>query len=121
MRRGTVVIVAVVVVLFLAGGAYLLFGRGSGAAAQTRTFDVTVSGSTMTPSQIAVHEGDRVTLSFTIDKPEEVHLHGYDIMFSAEQPGQKVTKTFTADKTGSFDIEIEQTSTQIGSLRGDPR
>jgi Cupredoxin-like domain len=121
MRPAPVVVVAVVVVLFLGIGAYLLFGRGGGGAAQARTFDVTVSGNTMSPSQIAVHEGDHVTLSFTIDKPEEVHLHGYDIMFAAEQPGEKVTKTFTADKTGSFDIEIEQTSTQIGSLRVDPR
>lgn len=120
MRIAPVVIVAAVLIVFLAVGAFLLFGRGGGAG-QARAVDVAVTGDAMSPSEIAVHEGDRVTLIFTIDKPEEVHLHGYDIIFAAEKAGDRVTKTFTADKTGDFEIEIEDRSKQIGSMRVDPR
>jgi len=120
MKVAPMVIVGVVVVVFLAVGGFLLFGRGGGGG-EARTLDVTVTGDTMSPSGLSVHEHDRVTLSFTIDKPEEVHLHGYDIIFSAEKAGDKVTRTFTADKTGDFEIEIEDRSKQIGSLKVDPR
>ena len=40
--------------------------------------------------------------------------------FEVENPGDTVTRTFTADKTGSFQIEIEDTSTEIGSLEVQP-
>ena len=35
--------------------------------------------------------------------------------------GQPATKTFTADKTGSFEIEIEDSSTRLGELEVQPR
>jgi FtsP/CotA-like multicopper oxidase with cupredoxin domain len=33
----------------------------------------------MSPSEIEVREGDRVTLRLTSEEPTEVHLHGYDL------------------------------------------
>jgi hypothetical protein len=120
MARTPLLIVAAVVVVFLAVGGYLVFGRGSGAG-QPRTLAVSVTGTTMTPNQLSVSAGDRVTMSVTVDKKEEIHLHGYDIKFQATKAGDTVTQTFTADKTGSFDIEIEDTSTQVGTLEVRPR
>ena len=35
--------------------------------------------------------------------------------------GVPVTMSFVADLTGSFDIEIESTGTQVGTLEVDPR
>jgi len=40
-------------------------------------------------------------------------VHGYDYKF-AMKPGEKQTKTFRADKSGHFPIEIEDTSTTLG-------
>src|SRR5215471_9818881 len=111
-----IVIIAIVMVAFVAVGGYLIFARGSGAAAQTVTVNASVTGNTMTPSKITVHEGDRVTMHVTVDRKEEIHLHGYDIPFEAQAAGDTVTHVFTADKTGSFEIEIEDTSTPVGSL-----
>jgi copper(I)-binding protein len=54
-------------------------------------------------------------MSVTADRKEEIHLHVYDIKFDVE-PGKKVTKSFTADKSGEFPIEIEDTSKELGSL-----
>lgn len=120
MKPLPLAIIAVVVVAFLAVGGYLIF-RGTGIGAEQVSKSATVTGSTMTPDKITVHEGDRVTLTFTVDKKEEIHLHGYDIHFEAQKPGDQVSHTFTADKTGSFDIEIEDTSQGLGSLIVSPR
>lgn len=115
MRPIPLAIVAVVLVVFLAVGGYLIFARG-GSGGKPVTVNVSVTGTTMDPSTINVHQGDRVTMSVTVDKKEEIHLHGYNIMFTAGKAGDTITHTFTADKTGNFDIEIEDTSTGIGSF-----
>jgi hypothetical protein len=120
VTRGPLVI-AVVVVAFLAVGGYLIFGRAGGGPAQKMTFDLAVTGTKMTPSQVSVHEGDSVTLRVTTDRKEEIHLHGYNVMFESNGPGDTVTHSFTADKTGDFDIEIEDSSTQVGTLTVSPR
>jgi hypothetical protein len=52
----------------------------------------------------------------TADKKEEIHLHGYDIPFEVASDGGKATHTFKADKSGTFEIEIEDTSTSLGNL-----
>lgn len=121
MRPAPVAIVAAAVVVFLAVGGYLIFGRGSGGGGVAVPVDVSVTGTTMQPPTITVHQGDRVTVKVTADKKEEIHLHGYDIIFSIDKAGDTVTHTFTADKTGNFDIEIEDTGTGIGSLVVQPR
>ena len=92
-------------------------GRGTG---KPVTVNVSVTGATMNPATINVHQGDQVTMNLTVDKKEEIHLHGYDIKFEAEKAGDTVTHKFTADKTGNFDIEIEETGTGIGSLMVQP-
>lgn len=121
MRPAPVAIIAAVVVVFLAVGGYLIFGRGSGGGGQAVPVNASVTGSTMEPSTITVHQGDRVTIKVTADKKEEIHIHGYDIIFSVEKAGDTVTHTFTAGKTGNFDIEIEDTGTGIGELVVQPR
>ena len=121
MRGLRIAVVAVVVLAFFAVGGYLIFGRASGGASEARTFDVTVSGTTMSPDKLSVHQNDMVTINVTTDKKEEIHLHGYDIKFESQGAGDRVTHSFKADRTGSFDIEIEDTSTSVGSLDVLPR
>ena len=113
-RNGVIALVAVLVVFAAVGG--ILIAKNSGGGGRQVSYDVTVSGNTMTPSDLQAKQGDTVTISITGDKAEEVHLHVYDLKFELE-PGKKVTHTFKADKTcGPCDIEIEDTSTQIGGL-----
>jgi hypothetical protein len=119
MSRGRLIVIAAVIVVFAAVGAALLFVN-QGPAPQSRTFDLQVAGSQMTPDKLVANEGDTLTISVTADKAEEIHLHGYDKHFDAT-PGKPVTMTFTADQTGSFDIEIEDTSTGVGTLQVQPR
>jgi hypothetical protein len=119
VARNRLLILAVVVVLFLAVGGFLI-ARSIGGGGQPVTVDLTVSGSTMTPDTPTAKQGDRVTMTITADKAEEVHLHGYDIAFAVASAGGKVTHTFSADKTGSFEMELEATSTHLGQFQVSP-
>jgi plastocyanin len=117
-RNGLIVVVVVLVIFVVAGG--VLIAKSIGGGGKQVTYDVTVSGNSMTPSAMSAKQGDTVTINMTGDKVEEVHLHVYDIMFQLG-PGQTVSHTFKADKTcGPCDIEIEATSTGIGGLTVKP-
>lgn len=115
-RRFLIVALAVAVIVIGAGFVAL---RNVGGGGQDRTFDVTISGGTMAPDTITVKQGDRVTLNVSVDRTEEIHLHGYDILetIAAGTVGQY---RFTADKSGSYAIEIETTGTTIGHLIVNP-
>jgi hypothetical protein len=119
MARNRVLILAVVVVAFLAVGGFLI-ARSVGGGGRPVNIDLAVNGTTMTPDRPTAKQGDRVTMTITADKAEEIHLHGYDIQFVVPSAGGKVTHAFTADKTGSFDLEIEQTSTPLGKFQVSP-
>ena len=114
VSRSRLAVIAGVVVVFLVAGGYLAL-RGSGGGGQTVTIDLKVTGSTMTPENPTARANDSVTLTITADRDEEIHLHGYDIAFEC-RAGQPLTKTFRADKTGAFDIEIEDPPTPLGKL-----
>ena len=119
MGRLRLAIVAGVLVIFIAVGAYLIFGNQK-PAPQNRTFDVTVTGGTsMNPNELKVNQDDTVTINVTSDTDGEVHLHLYDITFNTKA-GQTVSHTFKSDKTCTCDMEWESTSTGLGRLVVNP-
>lgn len=111
-RRGLIVAIVVAVVIVGAGFVAL---RNAGGGGQERAFAVTVSGNRMAPQTITVKQNDSVTLTVTVDRDEEIHLHGYDLKHEIKAGGS-ATYQFKADKSGNFDIEIEDSSTTIGHL-----
>jgi hypothetical protein len=116
MSRNRVVVIAIAVLIVVVAFGVIVYTQVGRVGGQARTVDVKVSGSTMTPDRISVHQSDQVTMNVTADKKEEIHLHGYDIAFEVEAAGDTVKHTFKADKTGTFPIEIEDTSTPLGDL-----
>lgn len=119
MSRNRLLVVAALLVVFaIAGVAVVRSGLIGGGGPVT--VNVTVSGKTMSPDNPVVHQGDKVTLTVTADRKEEVHLHGYDITFEIEKAGGSVTRTFSADKSGDFTIEIEDTGKELGNLTVKP-
>ncbi len=114
MSRNRALVIAVVVVAFVAVGGYLAY-RGTGGGGAAVSIDLKVTGSTMTPGNPTAKAGDMVTMTITTDRDEEIHLHGYDIPFECKA-GEPTSHTFTADKTGTFPIEWESTSTPLGDL-----
>lgn len=119
MSRHRFAIVAAVLVVFVAVGAYLIFGNKS-SGGQTVTFNLTVTGAkSMKPSELSVHQNDTVIINITSDTDGEVHLHGYDIAFDTKA-GQVVSHTFKAVNAASFEIEWESTATHLGDLNVNP-
>src|ERR1044071_5648270 len=109
------IIIGVVAVVFLAVGGFIAF-RNAGGGTQTLNVTLTVQNNTMTPSTIDAKQGD--TLNLTVvkkDTDDEVHLHGYDIHFEG-RAGVPIEHTIKLDKSGSFELELEETSTHLGEL-----
>jgi hypothetical protein len=120
MSRYRFAIVAAVLIVFIAVGAYLIFGNKKPHTPQNVTFNVSVTKATsMHPSELPVNLNDMVTINITSDTDGEVHLHGYDIPFDTKA-GQVVSHTFKAVNSGKFDIEWESTSTPLGDLIVNP-
>jgi hypothetical protein len=70
-------------------------------------------------TKLRFKEGDTIRFRVRSDKPEEVHVHGYDIKKDIT-PDKPVTFSFRATITGIFEVEFEQSGEQIAELRVDP-
>lgn len=114
MRGTRLYVVIAVVALFVIAGGILIFAN-TGGGGNPRTINVTVAGDRMTPDTLNAKQGDRLTINITADKAGEIHLHGYDIHFEGK-PGEVRSQTFKADRSGSFELEFEATSTRLGDL-----
>ena len=115
MSRNRIGLVAAVLVAFVIVAGFLIY-KNQSSGGRDVTINVTVThGNSMTPSEWDAHQNDVVTVNLTSDMDGEVHLHGYDIPFD-NKAGVVTTKKFTADKTGDFEIEWEDTSTHLGHL-----
>jgi hypothetical protein len=69
---------------------------------------------------ISATKGDRIKLTVTSsDTKSEVHIHGYNILKDMA-PGKPVTFDFPAKIEGVFEVELEDTKTQIAKLSVKP-
>ena len=115
MSRTRALIVAALLVVFIAAGGVLIYAN-TNKGGRNVTFNVTVTGAkTMSPSTLEANRNDTITISIKSDQDGEVHLHEYDIAFEA-RAGETVSHTFKADKTCTCDIEWEATSQPLGTL-----
>src|SRR4030088_2440038 len=104
-----------------AGLAVLAACGGPGRPPANVTFNVTIAGSRMIPDRLTAHQNDNVTLTITADRAEEIHLHGYDYKCELRRDQDqarsfKQPQSFRADKTGAFEIEIENSGTHLGEM-----
>lgn len=69
--------------------------------------------------RIAVKKGEQIRFEVHADAEHEVHLHGYDVSkdVTAEKPARFELE---ATETGIFEIELEDTKTQIAELKVEP-
>jgi heme/copper-type cytochrome/quinol oxidase subunit 2 len=74
----------------------------------------------MSPAELSVNEGDRVTLRVSSEERMELHLHGYNVELEVE-PGQEAELRFEADLTGRFEIEDHDSERELGVLQVRPR
>ncbi len=69
--------------------------------------------------ELTFDAGDRIRFEVDSDTAAEVHVHGYDIAQDVAAGGS--TKfSFDADIEGIFEVELEQTATQIAEITVNP-
>src|SRR4051794_11999159 len=147
MTRGArlLMLLAAVVVLVVAFIALRPAAKDEGTTADTPTTTPTVAqtstpGETSTPTRspspkptvdpgplltgasvekIRVDKGDIVRFRVKAPQDEEVHIHGYDIKKDVKG-GETENISFKATIDGIFEIEFEDSATQIAELRVDP-
>ena len=83
----------------------------------SEVFDITVEHGRLVSKQriLVVHRDDDVTLHITVDKPDEFHLHGYNLLVELA-PGKMATLRFRANLTGRFTYELHKTELELGAL-----
>jgi len=74
------------------------------AAVKTATIQVAGGKAVGGEQTLKVKKGDHVRITVTVDEPQEVHLHGYDIEKTVN-PGTPGVWDFTATYEGIFDME----------------
>jgi hypothetical protein len=86
----------------------------------TQAVDVTVVGGVVDgPDLFEYNVGDQVEIVVLTDVADEVHVHGYDVMFDAE-PGVPVVISFEADAQGIFEVELEGSSLELFEIQVTP-
>jgi hypothetical protein len=71
------------------------------------------------PARIRVDQGERVAIEVQADVRDEVHVHGYDLLFDTA-PGREVQIRFQADIPGVFEIELEDAGLPLTMLEVGP-
>ena len=66
--------------------------------------------------RLPVALGEQVTVTVTGDRPDEVHLHGYDVTADLV-PGTPAELTFDATVPGVFELELHEAGTVLLTLQ----
>lgn len=66
-------------------------------------------------AELEVESGERVELVVRADAPDDVHVHGYDLLAEV-RPGRPAELRFRATLEGIYEVELEGTHTQIARL-----
>ncbi|RJL34604.1 hypothetical protein [Bailinhaonella thermotolerans] len=93
-------------------------GGGATAAAKAdETITVRIAGGRVSPppGRVEIAKGRRVRIEVTGDKPDTVHVHGFDIE-RALTPGTPAVVEFTADRTGLFEVETHDSRLVLTQL-----
>jgi hypothetical protein len=65
-------------------------------------------------------KGDTIALSFTSDKPGEVHIHGYDKELALSGSGAQVIR-FKANLEGIYEVEDHESDELLAKLEVRPK
>jgi hypothetical protein len=69
--------------------------------------------------ELTFSSGDDIRFNVRSDAAAEVHFHGYDVMEDVEAGGE-ASFDVPADIEGVFEVELEETATQIAEITVEP-
>lgn len=101
----------------------ITIGSPSPSAESTvKTFELVIVGKKLAsgPEIIKVTEGDEIVIKITSDEPEEFHVHGLDkfVNLAKDLPAEL---KFTANLTGRFIFELEESKIDLGAIEVSPK
>ena len=73
----------------------------------------------MSPEEVSIRDGDRVTMNFTSDSPIEIHVHGHDLEREVE-PGERSELSFEATVAAPAFRFLLQPAMPLGGQRVAP-
>jgi hypothetical protein len=71
------------------------------------------------PKELTVAKGDTVTIEVSVDAPQEIHVHGYELEAEAT-PETPAVIEFTADLEGVFDVESHTSEALLAKVVVEP-
>jgi hypothetical protein len=71
------------------------------------------------PKELTVSKGEPVTIEVSVDAPQEIHVHGYDLEAEAAPDAPAVIE-LTADLEGVFDVESHTSEALLVKLVVEP-
>lgn len=91
-------------------------------AAGLKVFELVVKNGKLEtgPAVVKVTEGDEVVLRISVDKADDLHLHGYDL-HAHLKPGTMAELKFVANRTGRFEYELHKAHVDLGALEVHPK
>ena len=69
--------------------------------------------------ELTVSKGDTVTIEVSVDTPQEIHIHGYELEQEA-RPATPAKFKFPADLEGIFDVESHASDAKLAKLVVEP-
>lgn len=119
--RALVAIIAVVIIVVafvvISGGSDDSSADSDAGTAQTITIkDGQPEGGV---AELTYNKGDEIDIIVDSDTASEVHLHGFDVMQDVKAGGTTEFKV-PADLEGEFEMELEDTKTQIAQITVNP-
>ena len=66
--------------------------------------------------RVRIDLGQKVRVQVEADRPEEVHVHGYDLKGDVA-PGKPAVIDFTANAPGVFEVELEESGLKLFELQ----
>jgi hypothetical protein len=86
-------------------------------ATPRQAFELAVAGGELVagPTVLQVVQGTEVTIRIRADRTDELHLHGYDLSARIDA-GTPAELTFTATRSGRFDLELHGAHREIAAL-----
>jgi hypothetical protein len=92
-------------------------GETEGEAPAATLLRVRVTGEQIrAPAEPAVSVGEPVRMVVSSDTPDEVHVHGYDLI-ARVRPGKRAEMRFRADIPGVFEVELEGSGRLLFELK----
>lgn len=71
------------------------------------------------PAVVEVPVNTKISLQVDADKPDELHVHGYDLSKQIA-PGKIQSLNFLADRSGRFAVELHGAHTELTTLQVQP-